>query len=76
MEQFSNWIFNIYFLKYFLVNPPLSLTCDSDGCIVIIPLGPVIVEPALSGNISQVRSDTFKSSNILIGVANQPVAIF
>ena len=73
-EQFSNW--NNDFLEYFIPFLHSSLTSNSDGCIVIIPLSPVIVQPALSGNIIQVSSDTFQSSNIMVFLSNQPVTVF
>ena len=74
-EQFSNW--NNDFLEYFIPFLHSSLTSNSDGCIVIIPLSAVIVQPTLSsGNIIQVSSYTFQSSNILVFVSDQPVTIF
>ena len=46
-----------------------------DRQVLIVPLGPIIIEPASPRNSLQILLVTFESTHILVLAANDPVAV-
>ena len=52
-----------------------NFTMNFDRQVLIVPLGPIIIEPASPRNSLQILLVTFESTNILVLAANEPMAV-
>ena len=52
-----------------------NLTMNFDRHVLIVPLGPIIIEPASPRNSLQILLVTFESTHILVLAADDPVAV-